>query len=185
MKRISFLLAGIGVVFFILSAFADTGSHPLFGVRLPVPDNEAVSSALGLSGTGDFSISDIDADAVIVEIFSMYCPHCQREAPLLNQFYETVQKEREAGRKIIIIGIGAGNSDYEVDFFREKFEIQFPLFSDIDYSLHKALGGRKTPHFFIADISGDSSGRVFYDKTGAIEDYGVLLNLIRKETGDH
>ncbi len=181
MRYLWLLLTGVMVVLFIVPAYADTTAHALFGIRLPAPDDDSQKSALGLTGTGSFSILDIGADAVVVEIFSMYCPHCQREAPLLNAFYETIRKESRAGRKIAVIGIGAGNSKYEVEFFRKKFDVPFPLFSDIDYSLHKALGGHKTPHFFVADITDDSAGSVFYDKTGAIEDYDALLKRIWKE----
>lgn len=50
-------------------------------INLPVPKNPEERNYLGLSGSGLFKIPQIKANAVIVEIFSMYCPFCQKDAP--------------------------------------------------------------------------------------------------------
>ena len=46
------------------------GALPL--LELTVPQNEEAKSYLGLSGSGQFTVPDIDARAVIIEVFSMY-----------------------------------------------------------------------------------------------------------------
>jgi hypothetical protein len=45
---------------------------PLPPFELAVPQNEVAKSYLGLSGSGQFSVSQIKAQAVIIEIFNMY-----------------------------------------------------------------------------------------------------------------
>ena len=40
--------------------------------KLAVPDNDQARSYLGLSGSGQFTVPQIDAQVVIIEIFNMY-----------------------------------------------------------------------------------------------------------------
>jgi hypothetical protein len=49
---------------------ATGGTLPAF--ELAVPQDEAAKSYLGLSGSGQFSVPQIKAQAVIIEVFSMY-----------------------------------------------------------------------------------------------------------------
>jgi len=60
-------------------------------IRLPAPKDQAQRNYLGLSGDGPFTIPQIKARAVIIEIFSMYCPYCQREAPEVNRLYSMIE----------------------------------------------------------------------------------------------
>ena len=54
---------------------------PLPDFKLPIPEHSADKEYLGLTTSGAFAIAQIKAQVVIIEIFSMYCPYCQREAP--------------------------------------------------------------------------------------------------------
>jgi len=59
-------------------------------IKIPVPVNTTDRSYLGLKSIGFFKIPQIKAKVVIIEIFSMYCPHCQREAPEINRLYSII-----------------------------------------------------------------------------------------------
>jgi hypothetical protein len=41
-------------------------------IKLAVPDDPQAKSHLGLSGSGQFTIPQIEAEVVIIEIFNMY-----------------------------------------------------------------------------------------------------------------
>lgn len=148
---------------------------------LPVPENTEHQNYLGLSGKSSFMIPQIKAEAVIIEIFSMYCPHCQREAPAVNELYRTIEKDAALKGKVKLIGIGAGNSAFEVDFFRKKYEVPFPLFSDGDFSLHKKTGEVRTPYFIVLKINADGSHTICYSTLGGIEKPGEFLEMIRRQ----
>ncbi len=152
----------------------------ILNVTFPAPERQAQRDYLGVDENRPFMVSDIDADLVIVEIFSMYCPHCQREAPLVNELYE--QAKRAEGR-VKIIGIGVGNSDYEVDLFRKSYEIEFPLFPDGDFVAHKKIGASRTPTFIgVKNRTGGKSEIVSFH-VGGIEDADSFLKKTMEEAG--
>jgi peroxiredoxin len=118
-------------------------------ITLTVPENEFYRSYLGLTAAAgeSFVLADVKADIVLIELFSMYCPYCQKEAPLVNELFEKMQEVSKRGPIVKIIGLGASNSQFEVEHFRDTYNIPFPLFPDQDMSMYKALGGAGTPGF--------------------------------------
>ena len=93
-------------------------------------------------------MADIKASLVLIEILSMACPFCQKEAPLVNQLDEAIEKGPASKSKIKIIGIGAGNSSYETEASGSATMRPSP-YSRTPYDLHKKCGEARTP-FFIA-----------------------------------
>ena len=120
---------------------------------------------------------------VIIEIFSMYCPYCQAEAPNVNSLFSRIESSPALKGKIKLVGIGAGNSDYEVGVFKKKYHVAFPLFSDGDFKIHKLMGEVRTPYFIGVKINPDGSHQVFYSKLGAFESVDHFLNQIIKLSG--
>lgn len=151
--------------------------------ELPFPYETEAKSYLGLSGTGKFTIPQIKARVVIVQIFSMYCPVCQKEAFRVNELYQAIEKRKDLKDKIKIIGIGTGNTDFEVGFYRDKYKVPFPLFSDEDESIYEILGGLRTPYFIGVKINSDGSDEVFYSRLGQFRDTSGFLNRIIELSG--
>ena len=152
-------------------------------ISLDAPEKEGAREYLGLTGKGPFSISEIKADLLVIEIFSMYCPYCQKEAPIVNDLFNVISQKPALKDRVKIIGIGAGNTPFEVDVFRNKYDIRFPLFSDESFSVHEAVGEVRTPYFFVLRRSADGSERVIYSKVGTIHDPNLFLDIIVKEAG--
>jgi peroxiredoxin len=150
---------------------------------LPAPDKADHRQYLGLPPDQPFSLGQVKARVVIVEIFSMYCPVCQREAEKVNALFRLIQSRPGLKDKVKLIGIGAGNSAYEVNFFREKYSIEFPLFSDTDFSIHKKIGEVRTPHFFCLSLEENNRFSVFYSGTGVIETPEAFLDILLKDSG--
>jgi len=152
-------------------------------ITLPIPEKDAERAYLGLTGKGTFTISQIKAEVVILEIYSMYCPYCQKEAPLVNDLYQAIDKKPGLKEKIKIIGIGAGNTTFELDIFRNQYNVKFPLFADESFIVHKKVGEVRTPHFFVLKMKADGSNKIIYSKVGSIQDPALFLDLILQESG--
>lgn len=157
-------------------------SVPQSGDRFPdlvIPAPELIEEAryLGLDGKVPFRASQLRAEVVVFEVFSMYCPYCQKEAPAVNELYNIIQK-RNLGDKVKIVGLGAGNSSFEVNAFRRLYTIAFPLIPDADFTLHRALGEVRTPYFIVVRIDKKGPPRVIYSQVGTIGDPAVFLDTI-------
>jgi peroxiredoxin len=112
---------------------------------------------LGLKDGESFTVSDIRADVVLVEIISVYCPGCQRQMRTYNKLFNLIENDPETKGRIKMIGIAVGNNDREIEDFREKYEVRFPIIPDPHFVTHKAIGGSRTP--FSIYVRQDPSGR--------------------------
>lgn len=163
-------------------------SPPKVGEILPdfsmaVPGESDARDYLGLSRGGSFQVPQVKAQVVILEVFSMYCPFCQKEAPNVNRLYRLIEENPNLKGKIKLIGIGAGNSSYEVQIFKTRYGVPFPLFPDSDYSIHTLLGNVRTPYFIAVRINSDGTHRVIYSRLGAFESAEAFLRLMVRSAG--
>jgi len=155
----------------------------LIGVALSVPKASNHQEYLGVSGSGSFKIPDIKADVVIVEIFGVTCSHCQKAAPSLNKLYEDIENSTVAKGRVKLIGIGAGNDIYEVNYFKKKHKIEFPLFDDEDYAIHGKIGEPGTPYFICVRIDDGGANRIFFTHAGGFKRSADFLDKVLKESG--
>lgn len=186
MKRNQLILS-LMLMFVLMSLKAahGAGTPPTVGGQLPdiklaMPKNSDDKKYLGLFGFSSFRIPQIKAQLLIVQIFSMYCPYCQKDAPKVNELYVKIEQNPALKGKIKIIGIGVGNSLYEVEIFKTRYNVLFPLFADGDYSIHKQIGEVRTPYFIGININPDGSQQIFYSKLGSFESAEQFLEMLVK-----
>ena len=153
------------------------------GINLPVPKNPDERKYLGLSGSGLFKIPQIKAKVVIVEIFSMYCPYCQKDAPGVNELYRLIENNPDIKNKIKLIGVGAGNSPYEVEVFKKTYDVPFPLFPDKDFEIHKACGEVRTPYYMVVKMNEDGTHQIVHTQLGDYPGAEKFLELILNVSG--
>lgn len=136
---------------------------------------------LGLpAGGAPFRLSQIKAELVLVEIFSMYCPRCQAAAPKLNRVFERL-KASPLGSRLKFVALGAGNTPFEVDYFRKKHNASMPMFPDTDYTLHKVFGNVGTPAFFmLRALPGGKGLKVLLAQEGATEGEDAFFEQIQR-----
>jgi len=157
-------------------------SLPIF--ELPIPQSEPEKNYLGLSGTGNFKVGQIKAQVLIIEVFNFYCPHCQHAAPRVNELYQEIQGRSDLKEKVKIIGIGIGNSPYEVNSFREKYQVPFPLFPDKSTAISNMLSVTATPTFIGVKMNDKGSQECFYYNAGSFgEDARQFLADMMKLSG--
>jgi hypothetical protein len=77
-KKLLFLPLIIVICSFLMTCPAWAASKPpatgetLPSFKLAVPENDQARSYLGLSGSGQFAVAEIETQVVIIEIFNMY-----------------------------------------------------------------------------------------------------------------
>jgi len=95
------------------------------------------------------TICEISSSVIWIQIFSIYCPYCQKMAPEYNRLYKLISMNSFCRMNVKMIGIGAGNNDYEVNYFKKYYNVVYPLFPDPTFQVHKILKEPKTPFVFL------------------------------------
>ncbi|MBI9085106.1 MAG: redoxin domain-containing protein [Desulfobacterales bacterium] len=153
-------------------------AHTFEIFTLPALPEAADRDYLGVSQE-PFKLTQVKTRLLLIETYSMYCPHCQREAPLVNALYDLIRQKGLADR-IKIIGIAAGDSQFEVETFKKQYNVPFPLFKDEDLSKTHQMGVKRTPTFLAIRIDEDGSHRHVLFHPGRMETPGQFLETLRR-----
>ena len=143
---------------------------------LPAPDSVQVQKYLGLQSNEPFAMSRIGAKMLVVEFMSCFCPHCQANAPAMNKLYKVIQEDPSLSGDIKIVAIAIGNSKAQVDAFKKKFKVAFPMFPDEEYAVVGSLESLDTPTTVLTTIT----GKVLTGHVGTIRDFDAFLKEIRQ-----
>ncbi len=85
--------------------------------------------------------------------------------------------------KIKIIGIGAGNTPFEVVIYKKKYSVPLPLVPDHDFKNYKLPGETRTPYFIAVKINERGATEVIYSLLGVLGNNNLFLEQIAKSTG--
>lgn len=127
-------------------------------------------------------LSDVKTEYLLIDIFSLYCSPCQRDAPGINAMYDKIA-ELGLDDRIKFIGLGVGNTEREVTFWRERFDVEFPLVSDGNFALHELIGAVATPYYVLVGVEGRDKLRILLSHEGAVENKDDFLTEILARTG--
>jgi len=146
------------------------------------PENLADKKYLGLSDGKNFKLPQVKARLLIIQIFSMYCPICQRDAHAVNELHDLIQKVPGLRDEVKMLGVGTGNTPYEVNVFREKFKVAFPLIPDDNFAIQKALSDEiRTPTFVLVKPTAAGKLEIVLTKVGEIKESGEFLKKIMEK----
>ena len=153
----------------------DTGmTLPQFELNAPGSSDE--QTYLGLKDRAPFSWSQISAEIIIMEIFSIYCPHCRKQGPVLNKIYKFIQEDPALKDGIKMIGIAAGGDQKKVDRWKTTLHVPFPLYPDPETTIWQKLGKPGVPCTLIVT----DSGKIMAVHYGATEDTEDFFRQIKK-----
>ena len=144
--------------------------------KLEAPSSEKDKQYLGLKNSKDFSLSEVPAKLIVFEVFSVYCPHCKKNAGKLNKLYNLIQQDSELSQGIKMIGMSTGSRHDKTEKWKETLKIPFPLFSDPYSKVFKEFGRPPVPLTFVAT----GSGKVLYTHGGVIENEEDLFRFLKK-----
>ncbi len=148
-------------------------------ISLKTPSGARDRAYLGIPPKNTFTVKDIKAKVILVEIMNVYCASCQNQAPIYNKLFNLIQANPKTRNQIKIIGVSAGNNDQEIKIFRDQFQVPFPIVPDPQYVMHAAIGGTPTPFsIFVRRDSKDKSVLVAATHLGYDKDYDKLFKQI-------
>jgi thiol-disulfide isomerase/thioredoxin len=135
---------------------------------------------LGLTRPGAFTLKDIQARYVLLEIFSDSCPHCILAAPGVNRLFRLIEgNQRLRGKDgqpavLKMLGVGFYGKPAAMEVWRIKHDVPFPLIPDPQALVGKALDIPGTPTYVVLD----RQGRVVFVQAGEIGNPQQFLRKI-------
>ena len=148
---------------------------PAAKFTLPAPDSAEAQKYLGLKAMEPFKVSDIKAKLVVIEFMSAFCPHCHANAPIMNNIYKTIQGDSHLA-DVKVIAIAVGNEKAEVEAYKKKFKMPFPVLLDEDFAISASMEGVPTPTTMIVSTE---NGKVLFSHTGVIQDPDRFLKQLK------
>ena len=119
-----------------------------------------------------FALSDLLAEkgAVLLNMFTTWCPPCQAEFPLLEDAFE------EYGDRlgVVAVSVEPKDTDEALDAFRNQYGLSFHLANDADVGIQSFLD---VPYFPITLLIG-KDGKVLYAQAGSFVVYEQLKGTI-------
>lgn len=174
MKRIPVSILAIALAVFI-GTFAAAQSPSINAIALgelqfPLNGNEQHREYLGVASQSTLSLSQVHAERLIVVVFNTFCTICQADAAMLNMAFEVVEQDPILKGRIKLVGIAAGNTGMEVEQFRQNHQVPFPLFSDPDFKMDRAIPkDLRTPILLSVNNAPGQELRVVKVHTGAVK----------------
>ena len=128
----------------------------------------------------DFTIQNVPAEIMVIELFNIYCSSCQAQAPVLNAVHASVMKTEGLRDKVRFLGIGAGNNRGETEQFKKEKGIVFPLIPDPDFGFYNAVGDPGGTPFTVIAKRTSQGITVLSSTLGLVKDADVLLQQIQE-----
>ncbi len=154
-------------------------TEKLASIQFKLVGLEKSAEKLGLPGKKHFSLQDLNTEIIVIELFSMYCPHCQREAPKVNKLYQRLQDSKGLAGRTLFMGIGVGNTPYEVKIFGKKYSVGFPLIADPELKVEAALKKQtRTPTFIVLRRVNDKEFKLVHSVVGPIDDITQFIESV-------
>lgn len=164
-------------------AYAETKQ---IGFAIPFPNltfsrslSKEEQAYLGVPKKKGFSFREIRGNLILVEFLSTYCINCQRQAPVFNELYASIEKDPKLKGKVKMLAIAAGNNLKEAESFKKEYNIPYPILSDPKFDAHTAVGGPRTP--FSIWVRKEAHGKAVVVSThlGLIDSMEKALNETR------
>lgn len=125
-------------------------------------------SYLGCPVTSYFSLSDIFADYILVEVYNEMCTLCLTELPNINRLFNLVNADGNLAKRLKMLGLGAGSTKRSVAKFRKRKGYDLPLFADEKWSLFRLLGKPMLPVLYLLKKDKDKGLLIMWRHAGGI-----------------
>ncbi len=119
--------------------------------------------------SAEFTINQIHSKYIVLEFINVYCFACQKQAPEFNKFYNKLKNKSD----LKFFAVALGNTVKEINIFKKRFNIKFPIVPDEKFKIYTAIGGTRTPFTLIF-----KNKKIVYGHLGLIETYKELYAVL-------
>jgi peroxiredoxin len=105
---------------------------------------------LGVGGKAIFTLSDIQAEVLVIQFLNTNCVYCIKSVPAFNEIFQTIEQDQTLLKRIKILAISAGDTAMEVAAFKEQHAVPYPIIPDTEFKAHKAAHEPTVPFIVIA-----------------------------------
>jgi peroxiredoxin len=156
------------------------------GTLLPV-GTKAPNFDLATIDGKHYTLSGLHGSPVLLEYFAVWCPHCQHEAPILNQIYSDFTPK---GLKIVSILASPYGPNYDtsgatdltpatkadVANFIKTYQVQQPVLIDPSFADVNVMGVGGYPTMYILD----KSGVIRWNSGANVPDYSQIADGLQQ-----
>ena len=142
---------------------------------LPPLDSEQTQTYLGLDAMKPFKVSDIRAKIVVIEFMSARCPHCQANAPIMNDIYKMIQADSGLA-DVKVIAIAVADDKTGVETFKKQFKTPFPILLDENHEIARSKSIEATPTTMVVSTE---DAKVLFNHTGVISDVDAFVKQVK------
>jgi peroxiredoxin len=169
-------LAGCLTIFLAIGSLsvAASSQQKIAAFKFSAPLSAADQKYLGLEKPGAFTLQDIQAPYVLIEIMRTTCPHCVAQASGLNQLYQLVANS-DLKDRLKIISVGAGDNEADLKRFRTAHKVPFALVADPECKIIPAFNISGTPTTVLVA----KNGKVLLVEEGAFDRAGAMFKKIK------
>lgn len=146
------------------------------GFEIKGPASPQVKAYLGVNNEKLFALSQVNSKIILVEFFDVFCPVCQKTAPLLNRVYNLIKEDKMLSKDVKMIGIGIGTQPEFLPTYIKTFKVEFPLFTDPNKEINDKLKLQGVPHTVLVG----KNGKILMSHIGKIENFDAFVGEIKK-----
>lgn len=175
-KSVFKAMAGCAAILLAMGSLsvAAPARHKIASLKFSGTISEADQKYLGLGKPGPFTLQDIKAPYVLIEIMRTTCPHCVAQASALNRLYKLVVNS-DLKDKLKIISVGESDHESGLKQFKANHKVPFALVADANCAIGSAFNIQGTPTTVLVD----KSGKVLLTEVGAFENAGQMFKQIK------
>ncbi len=134
------------------------------------PQAKEIVNPSGFINADNITVRElVGKNVILVDFWTYSCINCQRTLPYINSWYD-----KYSDKGLEIIGVHTPEFSFEEDIGNvrdavERFNIEYPVVLDNDYSTWNAYRNRFWPRKYLIDIDGfivyDHAGEGAYEET--------------------
>jgi len=139
----------------IASAIPSGGYSDTLEESLPAPKDVKTRQYLGIPEASEsFKLKDVETELLVVLVFDLYCHVCSQSAPNISLLESQLAEQAKCDTRIV--GLGRGDTQFEIETFARKNKLTIPVFSDRKKTLSDSLGAKRTPSGYAFIKRGES-----------------------------